>query len=81
MGFTGYLRIASILASNDLQDGPRVAYIKKHGPGKYEVKSEKNPDWSGGTYKTKAEAEARLQQVEMFKSLAKRGTKGKPKKK
>jgi len=78
---TGYLRIASILASNDHIDHQRVSYIKKHGPGEYEVKSEKNPDWSGGTYKTKAEAEKRLQQVEMFKSLTKRGIKGKPKKK
>jgi len=51
------------------------AYIKKT-PGKgYCVKSPKNPDWSGGCYPTKGEAQKRLQQVEMFKSL-----KGKKKK-
>jgi hypothetical protein len=37
--------------------------------GKWCVKSEKNPDWNGGCYKTKAEAEARLKQVEMFKHM------------
>lgn len=52
------------------------AYVKKV-PGKgYCVKSKSNPDWSGGCYPTKGEAQKRLQQVEMFKSL-----KGKKKKK
>lgn len=46
----------------------RVSYIKKE-KGKYCVKSEKNSDWNGGCYDTKAEAEHRLQQVEMFKHM------------
>lgn len=44
-----------------------VGYVKKI-PGKgYCVKSKKNPDWNGGCYKTKAEAEKRLRQIEFFK--------------
>lgn len=39
---------------------------KEKGKG-YCVKSEKNPDWSGGCYPTKGEAEKRLNQVEYFK--------------
>jgi hypothetical protein len=48
----------------------KFAYIKKiqeDGKIKYEVKSESNPDWSGGIYNTKEEAEDRLRQVEFFK--------------
>lgn len=48
----------------------KFAYIKKikeDGKTKYEVKSESNPDWSGGKYDTKEEAEDRLRQVEFFK--------------
>lgn len=42
----------------------------KHVKGKgYCVKSPKNPDWSGGCYPTKAEAEKRLSQVEAFKHM------------
>ncbi|HKZ42214.1 MAG TPA: hypothetical protein VJ044_14720, partial [Candidatus Hodarchaeales archaeon] len=37
--------------------------------GKYCVKSPKNPDWSGGCYDTKEEAEDRLDEVEMFKHM------------
>lgn len=33
------------------------------------VKSEKNPDWSGGCYESKGKAENRLNQVEMFKHM------------
>lgn len=76
MSHEKFLRIASKLTLST----NHVGYIKKHGPGKYEVKSRNNPDWSGGTYKTKAEAEKRLERVEMFKSMAKSGIKGKPKK-
>ena len=54
-----------------------VAYIQKVKGKGYCVKSEKNPDWSGGCYETKAEAEKRLQQVEMFKSLKRKGKKRK----
>ena len=39
-------------------------------PGKgYCVKSEKNPDWSGGCYPTKGGADDRLEDVEMFKHM------------
>jgi len=44
------------------------AYIKKVDGG-YEVKSKKNPKWSGGTYKSKSKAEERLGEVEMFKHM------------
>jgi len=67
--------IASRIATKN-----HFSYIKKLPSGKYEVKSEKNPDWSGGTYDTKAEAQKRLQQVEMFKSLKESGKLGKPQK-
>lgn len=46
----------------------KTAYIKKE-KGKYCVKSEKNPDWSGGCYDSKKRAEERLKQVEMFKNM------------
>lgn len=48
--------------------GGRTSYIKEE-KGKYCVKSEKNPDWSGGCYETKEKAEKRLKQVEMFKHM------------
>ena len=51
----------------------RIAYIKKV-KGKYQVKSHKNSDWSGGSYDTKEEAEAALKRVEMFKHLKKKRT-------
>ena len=50
----------------------QVSYIK-HEKGKgYCVKSKKNPSWSGGCYPTKAEAEKRLKDVEMFKHMKKK---------
>lgn len=36
--------------------------------GQYCVRSPNNPDWNGGCYDTKGEAEERLQEVEFFKS-------------
>lgn len=46
--------------------------IVKKIPGKgYCVRSEKNPDWSGGCYPTKGEADERLKQVEKFKHMKK----------
>jgi len=63
-GSEGEMISASKIASSDY-----TAYIKKTNKG-YEVKSEKNPSWSGGTYKSKGEAEKRLQQVEMFKHMS-----------
>lgn len=56
----------------------RIAYIEKLGPKKYKVRSENNPKWSGGTYDSRVKAEKRLQQIEMFKSMAKSGKSGKP---
>jgi hypothetical protein len=42
--------------------------VVKKTPGKgYCVKSEKNPDWSGGCYPSKGEANERLEQVEAAK--------------
>jgi hypothetical protein len=46
----------------------RSSYIQKKN-GKYCVKSKKNPNWSGGCYNTKAEAEKALARVEMFKHM------------
>jgi hypothetical protein len=50
----------------------KIGYIKQvtiDGKKKYEVKSEKNPDWSGGIYDTRAAAKKRLAEVEMFKHM------------
>lgn len=44
----------------------KVAVIREEN-GKYCVHSPKNPDWNGGCYDTKGEAEKRLEQVEYFK--------------
>jgi hypothetical protein len=44
----------------------REAVIRKE-KGEYCVRSPNNPNWNGGCYKSKSEAEARLKQVEFFK--------------
>ena len=44
----------------------RTAVIRKE-KGKYCVRSPNNPDWNGGCYDTKGEAEDRLKAVEYFK--------------
>ena len=44
-----------------------VSYVKKTKGKGYCVKSEHNPDWSGGCYPTEAEANKRLEQVEAAK--------------
>ncbi|MFZ4795847.1 MAG: hypothetical protein ACOYMA_00040 [Bacteroidia bacterium] len=49
-----------------------IQTIKSNGKTKYVVKSEKNPDWKGGTYSSKSAAEKRLAEVEMFKHIKKR---------
>ena len=46
-----------------------IKTVKEDGKTKYEVKSKKNPDWNGGTYSTKEEAEKRLAEIEMLKHL------------
>jgi hypothetical protein len=48
--------------------GDSVAVVV-HEHGKFCVKSPSNPDWSGGCYDTKKEAEDRLKQVEMMKHI------------
>lgn len=53
----------------------KEAYIstsKSDGKTKYTVRSEKNPNWRGGTYSSRAAAEKRLAEVEMFKHMKKR---------
>lgn len=47
----------------------KIAVIRKEH-GEYCVRSPNNPDWNGGCFKTKAEAEKRLRQVEFFKRQA-----------
>ncbi len=47
----------------------QTAVIRKE-KGQYCVRSPNNPDWSGGCYDSKGEAEKRLQQVEFFKRQA-----------
>ncbi len=50
----------------------KEAYVKKvkqKGKTKYQVKSEKNPNWNGGIYDSKEGAEKRLAEVEMFKHM------------
>ena len=44
----------------------RTAVIREEN-GKYCVRSPNNPDWNGGCYDTKGEAEKRLSEVEYFK--------------
>jgi hypothetical protein len=43
------------------------AVIRKED-GEFCVRSPNNPDWNGGCYPSKGEAERRLEQVEYFKS-------------
>jgi hypothetical protein len=43
------------------------AVVRKEKGKGYCVKSPNNPDWNGGCYPTKGEAEKRLSEVEWFK--------------
>ena len=47
----------------------KTAVIREEN-GKYCVRSPNNPDWNGGCYNTKGEAEERLKEVEFFKRQA-----------
>lgn len=49
----------------------KEAVIRKE-KGEYCVRSPNNPNWNGGCYKSKGEAEKRLKQVEFFKRQADR---------
>ena len=69
-GFDPAFSLATI-AHKIMSNAERTSYIKKE-KGKYVVKSKNNPDWSGGSYDTKEEAEKRLRQVEMFKYIMKK---------
>jgi hypothetical protein len=63
---------ARVAASAEALEDESVTGVVKKTPGKgYCVKSEKNPDWSGGCAPTKGEAEKRLKQVEFFKHKGK----------
>jgi len=55
----------------------RTSKIVEKG-GEFCVKSENNPDWSGGCYPSREKANKRLEQVEMFKHM--KGKKRKRKK-
>lgn len=58
-----------IVSQEETAQQEQQGYTKKT-PGKgYCVKSEKNPDWSGGCYPSKGEAKERLKQVEKFKHM------------
>jgi len=46
--------------------------VKTPNKDEWCVKSEKNPDWSGGCYSSKEEAEKRLKEIEMFKHMKKK---------
>jgi hypothetical protein len=55
----------------------RIAKIvKTPNKDEYCVRSEQNPDWSGGCYKSKEKAEDRLKTVEMFKHMKGKKKKG-----
>lgn len=59
------LRIAARVAAVEPEPEPSTTGVVRKTPGKgYCVKSENNPDWSGGCYPTKAEADDRLGEVE-----------------
>jgi len=46
----------------------QVSFISEEND-EYCVRSDKNPDWSGGCYDTKSEAKDRLKQVEVMKHI------------
>ena len=48
----------------ECQTGQEIQSVVRKTPNGYCVKSEKNPDWSGGCYPTKGEAEKRSENVE-----------------
>ena len=52
----------------------KEAVIRKEKGKGYCVKSPNNPDWNGGCYPSKGEAEKRLEQVEYFKHNKAAGT-------
>lgn len=62
-------RVASAFCFADMayRVGISRSAIIREEKGKWCVKSESNPDWSGGCYDTKGEAEDRLGQVEAAK--------------
>jgi len=47
-----------------------VTSVIRKEKGQYCVRSPNNPDWNGGCYDSKGEAEKRLKQVEFFKRQA-----------
>lgn len=63
--------LLSSIAARIVAKQERTEKIVKED-GEWCVKSEKNPDWSGGCYKSKEKAQDRLNQVEMFKHMKKK---------
>jgi len=56
----------------------KVSYVRKtKNKEQWCVYSENNPEWSGGCYPSKTQAEERLQQVEMFKRMKSKKRKSK----
>jgi hypothetical protein len=59
---------AEMLKEATVSDG--VTSVIREEDGKFCVRSPKNPDWSGGCFDTKGEAEKRLSEIEFFKRQA-----------
>jgi len=64
------------IAMRMVESAEHTSYIKKTKGKGYCVKSKDSPDWSGGCYPTKGEAQKRLNQVEMFKHMKGKKKKG-----
>jgi 8-oxo-dGTP pyrophosphatase MutT (NUDIX family) len=58
--------LSANLPEVEASDNEVEGVIRKEN-GKYCVRSPSNPDWNGGCYSSKGEAEKRLKQVEFFK--------------
>lgn len=70
-----YKAFLSFLEKKKIYSSAKISIMKsaiiKKEDGKYCVRSPKNPDWSGGCYKSKKKAKKRLQQIEKFKHMNK----------
>lgn len=61
--------VAMLSKFNEIKKEAYIKNVQVDGKDKFEVKSPKNPNWSGGTYNTKEEAKDRLKEVEMLKHM------------
>jgi len=73
-GLRAYTQFARVEMPNgdELDAKTYLAEVEREGvnrkeKGEYCVRSPNNPDWNGGCYKSKGEAEGRLKEVEYFK--------------